>query len=488
MKKESPVFEVKEVGEVQSVRKFVIIARGLPSCMNGQIVEFSNGVLGLVMGFTEEKVQILVLGDASSIRAGDDVYNKGESLMLPVGDAFVGRMVSSLCAPLDGLGPIEAKERYPVFKVAPGVMERVPVKETLESGTLIIDAIIPLAKGQRQLLIGDRLTGKTTVAIDAIINQKGKDVICIYCCIGKPYSSLLKIIDILSEKEALSYSIIVSGVASVSTGEQYLAPYTAVMLGEYFMNIGKDVLLVTDDLTKHAWVYRQISLLLERAPGREAYPGDIFYIHSQMMERAGYLRPELGGGSMTFLPIVEILQGDLTGYIPTNLISMTDGQLYFSTPLFNKGFKPAIDFGLSVSRIGNKAQWPAMKGLSKTLRLDYLQYKELLQMTQLRTSGLSKEAEARLRRGEAINQLIVQDKNKPVSLEEQVIYLFALSRGILDALSVVQIRKFKEEIRSFVETQYPEYISLLRQTQELSEEISNKLESALKEYLQGMLK
>jgi len=481
-------FEVREVGFVISVRKFIVIAKGMPSCFNGQMVEFANGVMGLVMGFTEEKVQILVLGDAGSIRAGDEVYNKGKTLNLPVGDNFVGRVVDGLCQPQDGQGPIEAKDLYPVFIVAPGVMDRVPVKETLESGTLIIDAIIPLAKGQRQLLIGDRLTGKTTVALDAILNQKGKDVICIYCCIGKPYSSLLKVLDIFREKEALDYSIVVSGIASVSTGEQYLAPYTACMLGEYFMHHGKDVLLVTDDLTKHAWVYRQISLLLERAPGREAYPGDIFYIHSQMMERAGYLRPELGGGSMTFLPIVEILQGDLTGYIPTNLVSMTDGQLYFSTQLFNKGFKPAIDFGLSVSRIGNKAQWPAMKGLSKSLRLDYLQYKELLQMTQLRTTGLSKEAESRLRRGEAINQLIVQDKNRPVAIEEQVIYLYALSKGILDSLSVAQIKIFREEILQFINERNPEFSRLLRETKELSDDLKAKLDQGLKDYLKIMIK
>ncbi|MEI6631871.1 MAG: F0F1 ATP synthase subunit alpha, partial [bacterium] len=428
--KEALDFQVREVGYVESVRKFIVIATGLPSCMNGQIVEFSTGTLGLVMGFTETKVQILVLGDATTIRAGDEVYNKSRSMVIPVSEAFLGRMVNALCQPQDCKGVIEAKEYFPAFRVAPGVMERVPVKETLETGTLLLDAIIPIAKGQRQLLIGDRLTGKTTVALDAILNQKGKNVVCIYCCIGKPYSSLLKILDILKEKEALDYTIIVTGVASLSTGEQYLAPYTACALGEYFMYKGRDVLAVFDDLTKHAWIYRQISLLLERAPGREAYPGDIFYIHSQLVERAGYLKPELGGGSMTFLPIVDILQGDVTGYIPTNLISMTDGQLYFSTSLFNKGFKPAIDFGLSVSRIGNKAQWPGIKGLSKTLRLDYLQYKELLQMTQLRTTGLSKEAESRLKRGEAINQLIIQDKNKPVALEEQIVYLYALSLGV----------------------------------------------------------
>ncbi len=482
------IFEIREVGFVQSVRKFIVIAKGMPSCINGQIVEFANGILGLVMGFTEEKVQILVLGDPIGIRAGDEVYNKGKSLTLPVGDAFVGRVVDALCRPLDGLGPVASQALLPAFIVAPGVMDRQPVNQTLESGTLIIDAIIPLAKGQRQLLIGDRITGKTSVALDAMINQKGKGVICIYCCIGKPYSSLVKVLDALREKEALDYAIIVSGVASVSTGEQYLAPYTACTLGEYFMSQGKDVLLVADDLTKHAWVYRQISLLLERAPGREAYPGDIFYLHSQMMERAGLLKKELGGGSMTFLPIVEILQGDLTGYIPTNLISMTDGQLYFSTSLFNKGVKPAIDFGLSVSRIGNKAQWPAVKGLSKSLRLDYLQYKELLQMTQLRTSGLSKEAEGRLRRGEAISQLITQDKNRPVSVEEQIIYLYSLNRGLLDNLSTEQIRQFRLNILAYAQQAKPEFCLKIRQSKELSEDLKSMLEETLAVYLKEEVK
>ena len=271
-------------------------------------------------------------------------------------------------------------------------------------------------------------------------------------------------------------------------GEQYLAPYAACVLGEYFMYKGRDVLVVFDDLTKHAWIYRQISLLLERAPGREAYPGDIFYIHSQLVERAGYLKPELGGGSMTFFPIVDILQGDVTGYIPTNLISMTDGQLYFSTTLFNKGVKPAIDFGLSVSRIGNKAQWPVMKNLSKSLRLEYLQYKELVQMTQLHATGLSKEAEARLRRGDAINQLIIQDKNKPVSMEGQIVYLHALNSGILDNLSAAQIAQFKQEILPFLSKRSPEFCPKIRETREMSDDLKVKLEEALKAYIKESMK
>ena len=480
-------FETREVGKVFSVRKFIVIAKGLPSCFNGQIVEFDCGALGMVMGFTEEKVQILVLGEATQIGANDEVYNKGRYLRLPASDNFIGRTVSALCQPLDGLGPILAEEEFPIFKEAPGVMERVPVTETLETGTLILDSIIPIAKGQRQLLIGDRLTGKTTVAVDAILNQKGKDVVCIYCCVGKPYSSFLKVLGTLKEKGALDYTIAVSGVASLPTGEQYLAPYTACMLGEYFMNKGRDVLVVFDDLTKHAWVYRQISLLLERAPGREAYPGDIFYIHSQLVERAGYLKPERGGGSMTFLPIVEILQGDVTGYISTNLISMTDGQLYFSTGLFNKGFKPAIEFGLSVSRIGNKAQWSAIKDLSKSLRLDYLQYKELLQMTQLHTTGLSQEADDKIKRGEAIDQLIIQDRNQPVAIESQIVFLYALEKGLLAQLSEDQIRQFKREIMPFIKKQAPDFAVKLRETRAMGEDLKNDLERCLKEYAENLL-
>lgn len=477
-------FEVREIGIVKSVREFIVIANDLPSCINGQIVEFEKGVRGLVMGFIGDDVQILVLGAKTSIRAGDKVYSKGKGLTLPVGEKFLGRLVNSLCEPLDDKGPIESNEDFPVFRMAPGVMERVPVDKTLETGTKILDIAIPIAKGQRQLLIGDRLTGKSSVALDAVLNQKGKDVICIYACIGKTYYNLLKVLSLFKERAALPYTIVVSGIASTSAAEQYLAPYTACMLGEYFMNKGKDVFVVFDDLTKHAWIYRQISLLLERAPGREAYPGDIFYIHSQLVERAGYLSPELGGGSMTFFPIVEILQGDVTGFIPTNLISMTDGQVYFSSALFNKGFKPAIDMGLSVSRIGNKAQWPAMKELCKSLRLDYLQYLDLVKMTQLRATGLSKDAEARLRRGEAITNILVQGKHKPVPIEEQVVYLHALSKEILNSLSAAQIDQFKIEFFTRLKEWHPEVIEEIRTTQEFSDQNKAKLDECLKKYFQ----
>jgi F-type H+-transporting ATPase subunit alpha len=480
----NPTFEILEVGEVQSVQKAIIIADGLPSCMNNQLVEFEGGIRGLVMGFTKDKVQILVLGQAASIHAGDKIYNKAGSLSLPVGKNFLGRAVNSLCEPTDGLGPIEHENLYPVFREAPGVMDRVPVDEALETGTTSIDAIIPIGKGQRQLLIGDRSTGKTNVGLDAFLNQKEKDVICIYCSIGQPHVRLTQVMDFLRDKEILSYTIVVSGIASMPIGLQYLAPYTAGMIGEYFMHHGRDVLIVFDDLTKHAWAYRQISLLLERAPGREAYPGDIFYIHSQLIERAGRLNPEAGGGSMTFLPIVEILQGDVTGYIPTNLISMTDGQIYFNTALFKKGIKPPVDFGLSVSRIGNKAQWPGMRELSGDLRLGYLRYQELLQMSQLRVMAMSKELGVQLKHGQAIEELIKQDKNKPVAVEKQLIYLYALNLRVLDNLTSVQIKKFKDDIPKFVKKHYPGLIAKIQKSKLLSDSVKKKLDECLKEYFE----
>lgn len=479
-------FEVREVGTVKSIKQFIAIATNLNSCINGQIVEFEKGMKGYVMGFTEDKIQVLVLGSPKGIRAGDEIYNRGESFVLPVGDKFLGRVVDALCEPADGLGPIVPDDYMSVFQEAPALLDREQLTQSMETGTFAVDAGIPIARGQRQLIIGDRGIGKTTVAIDAILNQKGKDVICIYCCIGKPYSSILKILGLLNENGAMPYTIVVSAVASTSPGEQYMAPYTASMLGEYYMKKGKHVLVVFDDLTKHAWVYRQISLLLERPPGREAYPGDIFYIHSQLLERAGRYTDELGGGTMTFLPIIEILQGDVTGYVPTNLISITDGQLYFSTSLFNKGVKPPVDFGLSVSRIGNKGQWPAMRDVSKSLRLEYLQYQELLSMTQLRSGGLSKEAEAKLKRGEALSQLLVQYKNRPLPVPEQIFCLIALTKGVLDALTPSQIKKFRVEILDFARKTEPEAIAELESTKKLSDPVKEKMTEILKKYFMAM--
>jgi F-type H+-transporting ATPase subunit alpha len=475
-------FDIKEVGTVKAVREFIVLAENMPSCVNGQIVEFEGGLRGIVMGFNPEEVQILMLGPKAKIRAGDRVYSKAKSLFLPVGNGFVGRVVNALCEPVDGKGDIERDDMFAVFKEAPGIMDRDTVERTLESGTRIIDTIMPLALGQRQLLVGDRQTGKTSVTTDAIINQKGKDVICIYCLIGKTYSSLLKTIELFKEHDVFDYSLIVSGIASTSVGEQYLAPYTTAMLGEYFMQQGKDVLVVFDDLTRHAWIYRQISLLLKRAPGREAYPGDIFYTHSQLMERAGQMSKANGGGSMTFLPIVETLQGDATGYIPTNLVSMTDGQIYFSSALFNKGFRPAIDVGLSVSRIGNRAQWPAVKGPSRSLRMEFVQYKELVAMTQLRTTELSKEAEKKLRRGEAITELLIQDKNRPVPMEHLVVDMYALNREVLDELPAAEIKKFKNDFFEKICEWFPNLPKQLREGKVIVDESIANLEEAIYYY------
>ena len=485
-KRSSAPFEVREVGRVKSVRELIVRATGLPSCMNGQMLEFANGGRGMVMGFTEQEVQILLFGGKGRIRAGDEVQNRGEEFRVPVGDRFVGRVVNSLCEPVDSKGSVVPSDHYPVFGEAAGIMERRPVDATFETGTRILDSVIPIAKGQRQLIIGDRMTGKTTLGVDAILNQAGKNVICIFCCIGKTYASLLKTIRLFEARNAMDYSIVVGAAASTSVGEQYLAPYTAAALGEYFMRQGKDVFVVFDDLTKHAWVYRQLSLLLERAPGREAYPGDIFYIHSQLLERAGYLSMELGGGSMTFFPICDILQGDVTGYVPSNLVSITDGQIYLSVDLFNKGIRPAIDFGLSVSRIGSKAQWAAMKELSGKLRLEYVQYQELIQMTQLRTN-LSGEAAARLKRGETITTLLVQDKNQPVAMEDQILHLFGLKSGMLDEFSSEQIRRFKREFGDAMRQWYPEPMVELRKQKRMKPEIKQVFEEGLKRYLQNLM-
>lgn len=479
---EHPAFDVREVGHVTTVREFIVKVDGLPSCMNGQRVEFAHGDQGMVMGFTEGNVLVLVFGNKARVRAGTEVYSRGEPFVLPVGESFIGRIVSSLGEPLDGQGPITADRFNPIFREAPGVMERVPVKEALETGIRSIDASFPIAKGQRQLIIGDQMTGKTTIATDAILSQHDKNVLCIYCAIGQSHSSFQKVLRLLRERGAMAYTVVVGGIASTPLGEQFLAPYAACALGEYFASKGRDVFIAFDDLSKHAWAYRQLSLLLERSPGREAYPGDIFYIHSQLLERAGKFLPELGGGTMTFFPIVATIQGDITGYIQTNLISITDGQLYLNTTLFQRGFRHAVDFGLSVSRIGNRAQCPAMKELSGKLRLEYLQYQELVRMTTMK-ADLSAEAEARLRRGELITQLFTQAKARPSPLAEQVVLLYTVRKGLIDQLPQIW-QRFKDEIYGWLKEHYPDAIREIQEKQALTQTVKDTLDRALQEYLQ----
>lgn len=496
-------FRIKETGRVKEVRKFIVKIEGLPSCMSGERVKFPDGTSGLVMGFNEKEALVISLGYEANIRIGAEVLAENAEFRIPVGEALIGRIVNALGEPCDGRGTILADsgqrsadsgqnklnaerytlnaDYYPVFREAPPTMERGEVDEDFRTGIKIIDTLIPLGKGQRVLVFGDRMSGKTSVATDAIINQRGKDMICIYCSIGKSYSSLLKVVQLLKKFDCFEYTALVSAGASSPCAQQYLAPYTASAIGEYFMNKGKDVLLVFDDLTKHAWAYRQISLLLERSPGREAYPGDIYYIHSQLLERSGKLSEEKGAGSMTLFCIADTLQGDVSGYIPSNLISMLDGQIYLSTTLFAEGFKPAIDFSSSVSIIGARTQHPAIKDAAGRVKIEYAQYRELLKLTRLK-SALSPEAEAKIRRGEIVSELLKQNRNSPVSLEEQVILLYAFDRGILDKMPDDEIKRFKKDFFEFVKKTKPEIPEALEEKKPLSKAVTQEIDECLRKF------
>jgi len=476
--------QMKEYGVVSEIKQGIAHVTGLTNCMNGQLVHFDGGSQGTIVGFDNGYELVMIVKEGAKTKPGDKLYSTIESCTVPVGEQFLGRMVNGLGEPVDGLGPIKADRRQPIFNQSPSVLERTPLKESLETGVKILDMMNPVGKGQRQLILGDRVTGKTTIATDTILNQRGKGVICIYCCIGKAEASLNKVLDLFRENDVMSYGIIVSATAASAVGQQYLAPYVAASLGEYFMEKGRDVFVVFDDLTKHAWVYRQMSLLLERSPGRDAYPGDIFYLHSQLVERAGKLRPERGSGSMTFFPIVETVQGDVTGYIPTNIISMTDGQIYVSTPLFTEGFKPAIDIGLSVSRIGSKVQWPAMRKLAGILRLEYIQYKELEKLTRIK-AGVSEAVEKRLQKGKVVAEILKQDKNAPVPIEEQVVVLYALANGFMEDLKPNQVGAYQAGLLAKIKAEKPELIQELIQKKDLTEQIKEGLHEQLTAYGSG---
>lgn len=469
---------IGEIGRVKEIKKSIVKIEGLHNCMLGQLVTFNDGTRGFVMGFNEKEVLVLLLGLSKTIKAGSEVHSKEESFRIPVGNNFLGRIVNPLCEALDGKSYIREDSFAYMFREAPSVLDRQPVDKMLFTGIRIIDSTIPIGKGQRQLIVGDRMTGKTTIAVDAILNQKGHDVICIYCYIGRDYASFEKVMGIFKERGAIDHMIIVAALANSSIGEQYLAPYTAAALGEYFMYSGKDVLIVFDDLTKHAWAYRELSLLLERPPGREAYPGDIFYLHAQLMERGARLSYKLGGGSMTLLSIADTLQGDISGFIPTNLISMTDGQIYLNSALFGEGFKPAIDIGLSVSRIGTKIQPRNLRQLAKDLELKYIQYRELLKSTRLR-SGISEEMSARLRHGAKIERVFMQDKNSPSVLAEQVMLYFALNKGALDTLSNEQCDAFKKKIFDYAKEKIPETIANIEKGDEITPEDEGRLNGCI---------
>lgn len=476
------LIQLKEHGVVAEVKQDVVHVTGLTNCMNGQLVQIGPATHGVILGFDGDYVLVLVVKSNAAIKPGDDVTTKIDEFRVPVGDEFIGRKVNALAEPVDGKGPIRESTTNAIFAQAPKVLERDPLSEVLQTGIKIVDMTLPIGKGQRMLIIGDRMTGKTAVGVDSILNQKGKDVTCIYCCIGKSEAALNKVADTLERKGAMEYSIIVSATASDPMGQQYLAPYVACSLGEYFMHEKEgDVLVVFDDFTKHAWAYRQISLLLERAPGRDAYPGDIFYIHSQLVERAGKLKPERGGGTMTHLPIVETLQGDFAGYIPSNIISMTDGQVYLNSMLFGEGFKPAIDMGLSVSRIGSKVQWSAMKKPTGMLKLDFIRYKELEKLTRIK-AGVSAEVEARLKAGRVLEEILKQDENAPCSMEEQVMSLYALQNGFLKGVEPVDVKKRTKRLIAQIRQNQPDAVNKLIETQEMTDDIREALNEQIARY------
>lgn len=473
--------EIKDTGSIREIMKGIVKITGLPSCINGQLVQLHPDIKGLVLGFNEKEVLVLALGDDSRLTIGDTVYAEEGVFKIPVGYNFIGRVINSFGRPRDEKGTIKEDDFYPVFIEAPGVMERQPVVEPLETGIKIIDTCIPIGKGQRELILGDRVTGKTTIATDTILNQKGKDVICIFCWTGGSEVALRRIIDELREGGAMDYSVVINATASDSPAEQYVVPYAACALGEYFMHDGKDVLVVFDNLTKHAWNYRQISLLLQRPPGREAYPGDIFYIHSQLVERGAKMSDANGAGSMTLIPIVETQEGDVTGLVCSNIISMTDGQLYLDTKLFNQGFRPAIDLGLSVSRIGSKVQYNVIKEVSKTLKWEHAQYRELVSLTKVKTK-LSEEVEHRLKRGMALDELLIQGRNNPLTVAEEAVLFYAFSKGFTQILDRESMKRFKKVLYKYLLSAEPKLIEAISSQKTLTTEIKSMLDKALERF------
>lgn len=440
-KKEIPRSE--ERGALLELKDGVAILSGLQDVFYGEVVEFDNGTPAFVIDLTEENIGVVILGDYQSLKVGDTVKSTGKILSVPVGDALLGRVIDPVAKPLDGQKKISISNRYPIEKIAPGVVFRQPVNTPLQTGLKIIDSLIPIGRGQRELIIGDRSTGKTTLAVDTIINQQGQKVICIYCSIGQKNSKTVEIIETLKKHNAMDYTIVVSASAASPAAMQFIAPYAATAIAEYFMDQGKDVLVVYDDLSKHSWAYRQMSLILRRPAGREAYPGDIFYLHSRLLERACRLDKKHGGGSITALPIVETLEDDVAGYIPTNIISITDGQIFLESELFNSGIRPAVNVGISVSRVGGNAQTKAMKSVAGSLKLDLAQYRALAAFSQFE-SDLDEETKKMLNRGAKVTEILKQGKSRPYSLAEQVGLLWAATNGYIDDLEIDQIHEFEE--------------------------------------------
>jgi F-type H+-transporting ATPase subunit alpha len=473
--------KMEEVGVVYAVGDGVARAYGLDNVMANELLEFDSGEAGLAFNLEEDNVGIIILGSESGIKEGSIVKRTGRILDAPVGEELVGRVIDPLGNPLDGKGPINAKHRSPVEKIAPGIVKRKSVHEPLQTGIKAIDAMIPIGRGQRELIIGDRATGKTTIAIDTILNQRDTDVYCIYVAIGQKKSTTARIIELLEREGAMKYTTVVVASATDPAPLQYLAPFTGCTIGEYFRDNGKHALIVYDDLSKHAEAYRQLSLLVRRPPGREAYPGDVFYLHSRLLERAAKLNDELGAGSLTALPIIETKAGDVSAYIPTNVISITDGQIYLEPDLFNKGVRPAINVGLSVSRVGGSAQIKAMKQVAGTLRLDLAQFRELEAFMQF-ASDLDKATQDIINRGLRLVELLKQGPYSPIPVEKQIIAIYAGTNGYLDDIPVSSVRKFEMELYGFLDANFKDLLDELRTKKAIDDSVKAKLKTALDKF------
>ena len=473
--------DMDDVGTVIQIGDGIARVHGLDKCMANELLEFEGGVYAMALSLEEDSVSAVLLGDSEHIKEGDRVRRTGRVVSVPVGENLLGRVVNSLGQPLDGRGPIEAAEVRPIDSPAYGILERRSVYQPVQTGIKAIDSMIPIGKGQRELIIGDKQTGKTAIAIDTIINQRGKDMLCIYVAIGQKNSTVLRVVDTLKKNGALDYTIIVAATAADPAPLQYIAPYAGVTMAEYFMQQGRDVLIIYDDLSKHAVTYRAMSLLIRRPPGREAYPGDIFYIHSRLLERAAKLSDELGGGSITALPIIETQAGDVSAYIPTNVISITDGQIFLETELFNAGVRPAVNPGISVSRVGGAAQTKAMKKVSGSLKLLYSQYRELQAFSQF-GSDLDADTKSRLANGERIVEVLKQPQNAPISMEHQVMIIYAVVNGLLDDVCVEDIATLQDGLFAYVDTRFPEVTASIRNTGDLSDATAETLRGAVLEY------
>ena len=471
-----------DVGTVLEVGDGVARVHGLSGVAYSELLEFAGGTMGMALNLEEDSVGTVILGDPLAVKEGSEVRSTRRIVEVPVGDALIGRVVDALGQPIDGKGPIRTDKSRPVEIVAPDVSTRKSVDTPVQTGIKAIDAMIPIGRGQRELIIGDRSTGKSTIAIDAIINQRGGDLLCIYVAIGQRVGKVAQAVALMEEHGAMEHTIVVAANASDPAPIQYLAPYTGCAMGEEFMDQGKDALVVYDDLSKHAWAYRQMSLLLRRPPGREAYPGDVFYLHSRLLERAAKLDEDHGGGSLTALPIIETQAGDVSAYIPTNVISITDGQIYVEPELFNAGIRPAVNAGLSVSRVGGAAQTRAVRRVAGRLRLDLAQYRELVTFAQFGTADLDRATRQQLERGQRATEVLKQGQNVPLAMEHQVCILYSLVNGFLDDVEIAKVRDFEEALRRFMSANHPELLKSIAEVKDLTDEIEASLKAALQEF------